>query len=221
MAASVGRFQFHSPTTISVYAPPYSGKSTLARKILENAQSLFTTPPEFIVYCYNEWLPMLKDMKVALGTKFISHAGIPTREDMEKWSDGRHFIIVLDDLQQDVQNNKDAAEMFTVGSHHKNFTLIYMCHNIFGRGKFSRLINLNSHYMILFRNNRDTQQVQTLGRQIFGANIKYFMDAYSKATSKEWGYLVVNIHPKTRDHDPYKLLTGIIPGEQTVVYGKN
>ena len=43
------------------------------------------------------------------------------------------------------------------------------------------------------------QQVQTLGRQIFGTKTKYIMDAYKKATSYAWGYLLINLHPKTTD----------------------
>ena len=74
---------------------------------------------------------------------------------------------MLDDLQQVYEKDREVAEMFTIGSHHLNFTLIYL-YRIFSKGCFSRLINLKSHYNILFRNNRDILQVQTLGCQIFG-----------------------------------------------------
>ena len=69
----------------------------------------------------------------------------------------------------------------------------------------------------LFRNNRDILQVQTLGRQIFGKQCSYFMDAYNKATSLPWGYILINLHPKTRQNT-YKFITHIIPGEMTIVY---
>ena len=107
--------------------------------------------------------------------------------------------------------------MFRVGSHHLNFTLIYLCHNIFSKACFSRLINLNSHYNILFKNNRDILQVQTLGHQIFGKQCSYFMDAHNNATFLPWGYILINLHPKTRKNT-YKLLTRIIPGEMAIVY---
>ena len=209
-------FKFHSPTSIAIYAPPYSGKSTLTRKILEHGDELFTTPPSFTVYCYKEWLPMFDEMKHSV-KGLILHKGVPSREQVEKWAQGKHFILVLDDLQQVCEKDREVAEMFTVGSHHLNFTLIYLCHNIFSKGCFSRLINLNSHYNILFRNNRDILQVQTLGCQIFGKQCSYFMDAYNKATSLPWGYILINLHPKTRQNT-YKLITHIIPGEMTIVY---
>ena len=209
-------FKFQSPTSIAIFAPPFSGKSTLTRKILENADEMFLTPPSFIVYCYQETLSDFDQMKESV-KGLVLHQGVPTREKMEEWAQGDHFIVVLDDLQQVCERDKSVAEMFTVGSHHLNFTLIYLCHNIFGRATFSRLINLNSHYMILFKNQRDVRQVETLARQIFGKDWKYFMDAYHKATADQWGYIVINLHPRIV-HAAYKLLTHIIPGEQLTVY---
>ena len=139
--------------SIAIYAPPYSGKSTLTRKILEHGNELFTTPPSFTVYCHKEWLAMFDEMKHSV-KGLILHKGVPSQEQVEQWAQGKHFILVLDDLQQVCEKDREVAEMFTVGSHHLNFTLKYLCNKIFNKGCFSRLINLNSHYNILFRNNR-------------------------------------------------------------------
>ena len=129
---------------------------------------------------------MFEEMKHSV-KNLILHQGVPTREEMEQWAQGKHFILVLDDLQQVCEKDKEVAEMFTVGSHHLNFSLIYLCHNIFVKGCFAQLINLNSHYLILFQNNRDIMQVQTLGWQIFRKKDVYFEDAYRKATSLPLG----------------------------------
>ena len=63
------------------------------------------------------------------------------------------------------------------------------------------------------------QQVQTLGRQVSGTKTKYFMDAYKKATSYPWGYLLINLdlHPKTTD-EQYQLTTRILPVKTPIVY---
>ena len=132
-------FKFHSPTSIAIYAPPYSGKSTLTRKILVHGEELFTTPPFFTVYCYKEWLPMFDEMKHSV-KGLILHQGVPSQEQIEQWAQGKHFILVLDDLQQACEKDREVAEMFTLGSHHLNITLIYLCHYIFSKGCFSRLI---------------------------------------------------------------------------------
>ena len=69
-------FQFHSPTSIAIFPPSFSGKSTLIRNILEHADNLFVTPPEFVVYCYKEWLPLFEEMKHYV--KNLSLWGVPT-----------------------------------------------------------------------------------------------------------------------------------------------
>ena len=87
-----------------------------------------------------------------------SHHGnvtLPIQEEMEHWTQGKHFILVLDDLQKVREKDKEVAEMFTVGFHHLNFSSIYLCHNIFGKGCLTQLVNLNSHYITLFQINRD------------------------------------------------------------------
>ena len=212
------RFKFMTPTTISVYAPPYSGKSTLTRKILMHANELFTKPPTKIIYCYKVWLSMLDEMKKEM-SNLETHQGLPSVDQLDEWTTGKSIILILDDLQQQVQRDRQSAELFSVDSHHRNITVIYLCHNIYGRGPFAKLISVATHYMILFRNNRDVEQVHRLARQVYGPGkgATYFLDAYKKATTPKWGYLVVNIHPD-RDEDGYKLLTKILPGEDTIVY---
>lgn len=160
---------------------------------------------------------MFDEMKLTM-PNLILNEGVPTRDQVDEWATGEQFILVLDDLQQTVQRRQESAELFTVASHHKKCTVIYMCHNIFGRGPFAKLISTNTHYMILFNNNRDVQQVRTLGQQIFGPENAYFLDAFKKATAERYGYLVVNMHPDRRREEDFQLLTKILPGEDTIVY---
>ena len=128
---------------------------------------------------------------------------------------GKYFILVLDDLQQVCEKDREVAEVFTVGSHPLNFTLIYLCHNIFSKGCFSRAIHPNSHYNILFRNNRHITSSNSWISDIW-ETVSYFMDAYIKATSLPWDYILINLHPKARKNT-YKLITHIIPGEMTII----
>ena len=214
----IKQFQFQSPTTISMYAPPQSGKTTLTNEILKASGKLFTKPPEKIVYCYNQFLPILDSLERTLAIPFLTHQGIPSKETLEQWSNGKHFIIVMDDLQQVCERNREAADMFTVGSHHMNFSLIYLCHQIFNKASFSRTITLNCHYLIVFINNTDQLQIDRLGRRIFGhKKYKYFVSAFTKATKKPWGYLLINNHPTVRDEE-LRLVTNILPHQNTIVY---
>ncbi|GFV28687.1 uncharacterized protein TNCV_3986371 [Trichonephila clavipes] len=60
-----------------------------------------------------------------------------------------------------------------------------------------RDISLNTHYIILFRNNRDMLQASCFARQAFPGQKKYYMDAYKRATEEPFNYLLVDVHPRT------------------------
>ena len=182
---------------------------------------MYTQKVTKVLYCYAEYLDAFEGMKQTIDG-LILHQGLPSPELMEELSESRsHWIVCLDDMQEQLNRSKDGAMMFTRGCHHKNYSLIYLAHNVLGSGgAFARLISLSSHYMILFRQNRDFQQISCLGRQLFGKNgqTKFFMSAYEQAISKQYGYLFIDNHPHTTE-DTYRLRTHIIPSQQpTLVY---
>ena len=79
-----------------------------------------------------------------------------------------------------------------------------------------RLISLNTHYLCLFRSARDQNSVENIGRQMFGKNYKYMVDAYRDATSKKYGYLIVDA--KSDSDDRIRLRTQVIPPAIPICY---
>ena len=77
-------------------------------------------------------------------------------------------------------------------------------------------MSLNSHYMIIFKNPRDTLQVQTLVRQMYPGKSKFLTDAYKDASEKPYGYLVLDLKPETGEK--FRVRTNIFPGEVQYVY---
>jgi hypothetical protein len=68
------------------------------RRLIENANGMFTVPPRRIVYAYFEYQPLFDVMKRTI-PNIIFHQGLPDREDLENHSEGLdHVILVLDDL---------------------------------------------------------------------------------------------------------------------------
>ena len=57
-----------------------------------------------------------------------------------------------------------------------------------------RDIGLNCQYMIIFKNNRDVNQIEVLGRQL---GIKHLSEAYRECIKVPYNPLIINIHPKT------------------------
>lgn len=208
--------KFESPTSIFIAGPSSSGKTMMTKIFLKNAAGMFKEPPSCIFFCYTIWQKVYDEIQ-SESKNIQFHQGLPSLEDLNNWGDIEgHKILVLDDLMMRGADSEELVHMMCVGSHHSNFTVIFILQNIFQKGKSIRTASLNCHYFILFRNHRDQMQIHTLGKQIFPTQIKFFMNAYQMASSKSYGYLLVDLNPHT--DKSFQLRTDILPGQDTIVY---
>lgn len=209
-----------SPSTVLCCGVSGSGKSTLVYEILKRARGMFERMPDQIVYCYNIYQKGLYDrmQKDVENLRFFE--GLPTKEDLDRWScAGGHSVLILDDLMAKCSVSQDICDLFTIFSHHMNFTVFFLVQNLFLNGKQFRTISLNSHQFILFNNQRDLLQIKIFAKQCFPEQTKYFMDAYKRATFSKFGYLFVDLSPSLSGEETlYRLRTNILPGEKTIVY---
>ena len=136
-----------------------------------------------------------------------------------------HSLVVLDDLMSQCSNDQRVADLFTRGSdlftrgsHHRGISVLYLTQNIFPPGKLSRTISLNSHYFVIFRNPRDSLGISTLAKQMFPGRTDYLMESFRDATSRPYGYLVIDCHQLTPEN--VRLRTNILPGERQIAYLK-
>lgn len=59
--------------------------------------------------------------------------------------------------------------------------------------------------------------MRNLGAQLFpGTALRHFLEAYEDATAEPFGYLLIDMHPTTKQQ--MRLKTHIYPGELCVVY---
>jgi len=196
------------PATFLISGGTSSGKSYFVFRMLDFVKQglLFETPIRRILFCYSEWQPAF-DKYIGFVT---FHKGMPLPD--AKIFDGRMAsLIVLDDLMNSV--NAFTADMFTKLSHHRNLSVVYICQNLFDSNKHHRTISLNSHYIILLRNPRDTQPVAVLARQIFDSDWRFATEAYRHATRERYKYLMFDLHPGTADE--LRLRTDIFPDDAT------
>ena len=202
------------PFTALVAGPTGCGKTQFVTKLLKHHDSVVDKPFQKIVWCYGEYqvgyAAMARDMP------FVQlHEGIPSN--MESLFDrGSTNLIILDDLMSQATKDERVAHLFTKGSHHRNLSVIVILQNLFHQGKESRTISLNAHYMVLFKNPRDSSQITHLAKQIYPQNGKFLQEAYKDATSKPYGYLFIDLKPDTDEQ--LRLRSKIFPGEENLVY---
>ena len=62
---------------------------------------------------------------------------------------------MFDDQMIYASKDSRIVNLFTLGSHHRNLSVIYIVQNLFHQGKGSRSIKKNGPYLVLFKNPRD------------------------------------------------------------------
>ena len=207
---------FQCPSTILISGTSGCGKSFLVYQILKHASKMFVNPPSKIIYCYGVYQALFDDMKRNLDN-ILFFQGLPQKEDLEAWSStSDHNLIVLDDLMERASRSKDVAELFTIFSHHLNLSVFFIVQNLFSRGSQFRTISLNAHYFIIFESRRDQMQIRTFGRELMPGNLKYFIDAYKRATERRYGYILIDLSPHSEAL--YRMRTNILPGDVTTVF---
>ena len=205
---------FKHPFTCLIAGPTNAGKSVLLQKILINKDVLIDKEIDSITFCYTSWQPsydVLKLQKTPI--KFIQ--GLP---EISEFDSKENNLLILDDLMNECSESQDISKFFRVYSHHMNISIFILNQNIFPKGKCQRDISLNVSNMILFNNPRDRQQIYTLGNQIYPKKSSSFLSIFQDSVKqyKGHGYLFIDFKQATLDRN--RLQTGIIPGEERIIY---
>ena len=206
-----------SPCTLTLISASNGGKTFFVERLLRNSKGMFTEDISTIVYCHgSSWQRIFDDM-LKSKPNIVFKEGMPTENELELLSkDPGHSCLILDDLMTEINKDKTMEKLWTVHSHHYKMSIIYLTHNMYQRTPSARTISLNTQYYVLFKNHRDIQQIQHFGRQIYGNKSGFFNRAYQLATSRAWGYLLVDLH--SHSDDKYRLRTNIFPNEDCIVY---
>lgn len=179
---------FNDPARIIIAGYSNSGKSELCSKLIKLYQEKF----DHILYCGVDKHPLQEDK--IINPKLTVSSEILNPFDYA-YSGG--ILFILDDCFLEAVQDKNVVNAFTKGRH-KKISSIFITQNLFFSGKHSRTISLNcSHYILL--KNRDMNQIETLGRQLYGKGKgQDFVATYKRAlTYNTYGYLLVDLGPKT------------------------
>jgi Adenovirus IVa2 protein len=199
---------FKHPFTGICSGPTGCGKTELMKNIILNINQMMTPAPEQIIWYYAEAQPQLEAELHHL-VEFIE--GLP---DVKEFEGNKRTLLIIDDCMSEC--NKDIAKLFTKGSHHRNLSVWFLMQNFFHQSKEIRTITLNAHYIILFKNPRDKQQIKVLARQMYDRSSKDMEDAFSLATSEPHGYLLVDLKQDTPDY--LRMRSKILPSDRLEVF---
>lgn len=211
---------FKHPSTILIVGPTGCGKTEFLVQLLQ--QKALQPFPERIIWVYSEWQNAYDRIKkLDLGRNCRLQFVNGFTDDLYNSIDRRvRNLVVLDDQMENEDMHRRGgtglAKFFTQGSHHRNLTVVYIVQNMFHQSRAMRTVSLNTHYQVLFKNPRDKTQVRTLATQMYPSNANFLTHAYDDATSKPFGYLVIDLRPET--DDKHRVRTDVFNPCGPVVY---
>src|SRR5208283_5379619 len=154
--------KFKHPSTIQISGPTQSGKTRFMQRVL--VERMIDPFPTRIMWCYSEWQPVYDELKVVYShIEFIKGFSDNLYDSIQQ--DERNLLI-FDDQMAAARDTKSLANLFTMGSHHRNLTVVYIVQNLLDQGKSSRTVSLNTHYNVAFRNPRDGTQIRVFCQQL-------------------------------------------------------
>ena len=172
-----------------IFGATGAGKTEFILAVIR--QKLVEPMPKNIFYMYSVDQPFMKtwNQQESMPIKFIKGLNFDEMDTSEP------SLLVIDDLI--LSNNQSVAEMFILGSHHRQVSTFFLTQNLFPKCQIFRTMSANSHYFVLFHSQRHFRQISTLARQIFvGTDLARIMNAYKRASKRHRGYVVLSFDPE-------------------------
>ena len=172
--------------------------------------------PTRIIWVFSEWQPDY-EQAMALYIHFEFVRGW-TDELYESRRPDEKNLLIIDDQMAEAGDNKTLANLFTKGAHHKNLTVMYLVQNVYNKTRNQRTVSLNTHYNVVFRNEREASQFRAFAYQMHPNDAKWLLDAFEVAIKEPFRYLVLD-HHLTSNRD-MRVITNILQNKTLTVYIK-
>jgi len=194
------------PFTMLVNGPTGCGKTQFCKNLLENATAVIEPPPQKIQWHYGVYQQAYNNMP----RNVVFREGLP---DADEFDGNVSTLLVLDDLMNEL--NERVSLLFTRESHHRNLSVIFITQNVFQNSKYGRTMNLNSQYLVLFKNPRDASQVSFISRQMTPGKSSFVNEAFKDATDRPYGYLFLDFKADTPEE--LRVRANVLPNERDAV----
>jgi len=193
--------RFQTPFNCLVSGVSGSGKTTFVKNLLTLKDKLFTEEPARVFLFYK----IMQDIYLEMETSGLVHELINVGDEMptldeitnmvHKYKDQGGSCMIFDDTMSDL--SPMFQDIFCNLSHHENSSIIFLTQNLFFQNPVFRTMSLNSHYLVLMKNVRDNQQISILAKQYSPNNIGYIIQAYAKATTRPFSFLLLDFKPNS------------------------
>ena len=183
--------KFYATSNILVIGASQSGKTTSVLKIIK--QKRIEPMPKKIFYLYGARQPFMDRWNTDNPQQKIEFIEGLNLDVVDQYKEPK--LLIIDDLILEL--NKDLAQHFIAGSHHKRVTTIFITHSIYLNNELYRLISNNTQYILLFKNKRNYSQVARLARQILGSGNARLTEAYKYIGPYE--FVLLSFHQRIPD----------------------
>ncbi len=177
-----------------------SGKISLFLSSLVSAAENYNPTPSMVYFLYNIFQPSYLEIKEKLLREGIqvefSHSADFGEEELKavSLSTEGQIIVAIDDATISTSKSAKIAHLFTIARHYRTSMCLFW-HVIFANSPESRIISQNTAYFFLLSSPRMLTQVGTLGGQLHMR--KAVLAAYLEATSKPYGYILLDLSVST------------------------
>ena len=169
-----------------IFGPTRAGKTQFILEVIR--QKLVHLWPKRIFYMYKIEQNFMKTWNEEENVPITFIKGL----DFDKMDTSEPSMLVVDDLI--LSDNREMAECFILGSHHKSISIFYLTQNLFPKCPLFRLMSSNSHYFVLFNSQRHYRQITTLASQMFcGDDLKRVTKAFKRTAKQERGFILLSL----------------------------
>ena len=178
-----------------IVGPSQVGKTSFVLNLLIEANVLLQEKPANIIWCYGTENANLIESLEKVNSDIVFLKDIPDNL-LDYIFPDKSNLLILDDLMEEGVSNQTLSDIFSKFSHHQNISVIFIMQDFYIDGKYRKVIQRNTNYLVLFANPVDQSQIVSIGKKILPRRIKLFMSIYTKAVS-QFSYLFIDGHKDT------------------------
>ena len=182
-----------------ISGPSRCGKTFFVADLLQNIETFAREPPQAVVYIYLVWQTKFDEMKT-LVTYFIED-NENIYDTIREIASNQPTMVVFDDLINS-KTIQTIAKLYTVDGRHMNLSMVFLTQRMFVNDEYFRQVSQNSDYFCVFKNPRNSFEIQTLAQQLTPGSLD-LVDIYLQATKEPFSYLFINLTQECNDDHKY------------------